>query len=175
MKNIKWIILIVIAVSLLVSPCVNAEFVEGKESLRGIKGVMVVVDLGKMAESYGGIAEKIQTDVELKLRMAGIKIKSIEEYAENPTAYLAVEARFIFTPKITTIFKVGIYLVDIVRPLRNPNTRCWATTWRKEYLAFEEKARLEKTIRDQVKDLADQFLNDYLAVNPKQVDKPKKK
>jgi hypothetical protein len=38
MKNIKWTILIVVAVSLLISPFVNAEYLaEQKETLRGIK------------------------------------------------------------------------------------------------------------------------------------------
>ena len=44
MKNIKWTILIAVAVLLLISPCMGADYVSGKETLRGIEGMAVAVE-----------------------------------------------------------------------------------------------------------------------------------
>ena len=87
MKNIKWIILIAVIVSLLVSPCANAKYViDQKEILRdvGDEGIHVVIEeLSPEAVKSGLTKDKIRTDVELKLRMAGIKVLSREEVLDS--------------------------------------------------------------------------------------------
>ena len=52
---------------------------------------------------------------------------------------------------------------------------CTASIWESGSVGIVPTSEMENTIRDEIKDLVDIFLNDYLAVNPKQVDKPKKK
>ena len=61
-------------------------------SLVGIKGIYVVIgELKEAAKSAGLTKEKLKTDVELKLRLAGIKVNSAEEYlASEDTVDLSV-------------------------------------------------------------------------------------
>lgn len=175
MRRVKWIILITVAVLLLVSPCVDAEnyfpFVtDDKETLRGIKGINVLIEhIAPEAERFGLTEGKLQTDVELKLRMAGIEVSQIEPY---PFLYVNINTSHgsgIFAYNIT------VSVDQLVSLERNPNLKFFATTWNEGMLGSTWERYLEIRVRNTIKDLIDEFLNDYLAVNPKEESKPKEK
>lgn len=179
MKKIKWIILIVLAVSLLVPPCVNAEYLaDEKETLRGIKCVWVGIEpLPANIKELGLTEDIFQTDIELKLRLAGIKILSREERLKTlgmPHLYLNINTANT-PPDVIFAWNVSLNLMQEVYLCTKINTSAHATTWTKFYTGYAGKDILEEQLRKKTKDLVDIFLNDYLAVNPKQVDKPKKK
>lgn len=70
---------------LLISPCAYAQDDFQIESLRGLKGVLVLVEaLKPEIEADGLRRDSIQTDVELKLRLAGIKVLTEEECLKEP-------------------------------------------------------------------------------------------
>ena len=52
---------------------------------------------------------------------------------------------------------------------------CTASVWNTEMTGAVPTSEMEKTIRNDIKNLVDQFLNDYLAVNSKKVSTPVKK
>ena len=75
-------------VFLLMMVCVSNVYAESEyniESLRGLKGVLVILEkLTEDIEKDGLSRSSIQTDVELKLRLAGIKIFTVEEWHKEP-------------------------------------------------------------------------------------------
>lgn len=98
----------------------------GKQTLTEISALYVLVEsLTDGAKGLGLTEEAIQTDVELKLRLAGIRIMTKEEFLKSSSPYLYIN--------------VGGVMV-------NPTYQ---------------------TIRSSVKDKVDNFLNDWLSVNPK--------
>jgi hypothetical protein len=95
-----------------------------RPTLRGLKEVGVLVeDLGPEIERSGLSITQIQTDVELRLRMAGIKVLSKEEYFETPwSPYLYVhvnvfkaEAIRAYVYSISVELEQDVYLARIFR------------------------------------------------------------
>jgi len=143
--------------------CADDEI--SQKTLKGIKGVAVLVmDFSSELRKVGMSKHQIKTDAELKLRLAGIKIFSLEESIIKPGApYLHI---------YTNAFKAGGYFVyncdvelnQIVSLARNPATKTIASTWSTSMVGINSNP---ENIRTTVKDLIDRFLNAYLSVNPK--------
>jgi len=140
-------------------------------SLKGLKGVFVLVEeLGSYLENDGLNRDQIKTDVELKLRMAGIKVLTQAECFKLPgTPYLyiniaSVGAKEPFPHTFAYNAEVSLYqqgrFFYISRPIP-------AATWNKEKIAMVGRFNVQNAIRTTVKDLMDGFINDYLSVNPK--------
>lgn len=127
-------------------------------SLKGIRGVMVVVeDLSEGTLKLGLTKEAIRTDVELKLRLAGIRI-----LAANPgEPYLYINVNVLPSGAVAN---VSVALTQPVKLIRDPGIEVLADTWGHEILITHPTTR---EIRSATKDLVDQFLNAWLSVNPK--------
>jgi len=103
MKRIQWIIVTVLAILLLLSPSLQAEFVAHQhETLQGVgeTGVMVLIEgLGTRERELGLSKDKIRADIEKKLKAAEIKIVSPEEQKTSleryPYLYLNINAVFV--------------------------------------------------------------------------------
>ncbi len=177
MKRVKWIILVAVAVMLLISPCVNAEYVsEQKETLRGIEGVGVLVEHLEPGIKQLGLTRKIlQTDVELKLRLAGVKVLSLEESFK--TLRGAILYLYINTIPIRSdvifIYNASLHLKQFVNLRTKEDTSTYAVTWAESSTGYAGKEVIKEVLRRITKDKVDMFLNDYLAVNPIQPNKPK--
>jgi hypothetical protein len=175
MVKVKWILLITVTVLLLASLDANAEFVvEDKETLRGIKAIFVAIEpIRPEAEKFGLTQDKIRSDVELKLKRAGIKVLSKEEWLKttgSPRLYI----------NINQVYnnQVGAFICDMnvnfnqkVNLTRNPEVSCMATTWWTSATGAVGGKEMEEKVRDTIKDQVDLFLSDYLAVNHKQKSK----
>src|SRR5690349_8518843 len=73
------------AILLLTAPCGASDTEYSRKSLKGIDGVHVVVEtLADAVKQDGLSAQDIQTDVELKLRLAGIKVLTQKENLAMP-------------------------------------------------------------------------------------------
>ena len=146
------------------------------ESLRGIKGIYVAIEgLKPGIEEAGVRTENIQTDVELKLRLAGIKVLTEEERLEElgkPFLYVNVNCEkselgfhfYLYSISIELMQKIilvrELVALDFERPAY------YATTWRTRTAGLSGANKVV-AIRDIVKDMVDEFINDYLSVNPK--------
>lgn len=175
MRKIKCIILIIVAVLLLVSPCVNAEYVaDQKETLRGIKRIGVVIKgLSRKIKKLGITGDKLRTDVELKLRMAGIDVVTQEEFHTNlEIPYLEVTIIPGYSkPAFVYAILVGLY--EKVHLKREPKIISYAIPWWRIMVQENiEEIEMEKSVRNMLKFMIDEFTKDYLAVNPKQARKP---
>jgi hypothetical protein len=143
-----------------------AYITQGEEEvLRGLSAVTVKVErLRAEIEQDGLFASTLQNDVELKLRLAGIKVVSEDECAENPDCplfYLFVDA---FKHSEGYIYRIQVSLREPVTVLRT-RTKIIATTMRiRDELGITPYL---SEIRGEAQDLVDEFIKAWETANRK--------
>jgi hypothetical protein len=140
-----------------------------EEVLRGLTVVTVKVErLRAEIEQDGLFASTLQNDVELKLRLAGIKVLSEEECTEHPDCphiYLFVDA---FKHSEGYIYRIQLSLREPVTVLRT-RTKIIATTMRiRDELGITPYL---SEIRDEAQDLVDEFIKAWETANRKKTEK----
>ncbi len=143
-------------------------FVHGVDTLRGLTGVYVVV---KVINPELGLTKDIfKTDVELGLRMAGIKVLSREEWLREPgcpnlSVYINVlQAKSRGGVPMVYAFSVGVFLIQAVYLVRTSGVMCFGTTWEKSFIGISSDLT---NVRELTKEVVDKFINAYLSVNPR--------
>ena len=111
---------------------------------------------------------QVITDVELKLRLAGI---SIVEFSASEGDSIEVFIYGVFIPDInhySFYIRIDINKSAEVR-FTNSNTIHYRPipVWWRFTVGLASKQEADRFIRGIVKDYMDEFLNDYLAANPK--------
>ena len=142
------------------------------DTLKDLPGVSVSVELFSSAAEDAGFDRRVfQTDVELKLRMAGIKAA---EDADLPQLYLNVttlhrERNRNAAYSILLELNQGVLLRSQLRSDPEKTfedvlamTTTFATTWFSGWLGIGSVTDARAAVRD----LVDKFINDWLAVNP---------
>lgn len=152
------------------------------DSLRGLSEFLVIAGVSRVLADAGFTNEQIQTDVELRLRKAGLTVVA-EDVMLAPwkrTAYdaeterllkraqalaqLVVEARCFPVEEGLLSYRIRIEVRQAVTTTRKVGLL--ATTW--EYEELGAVGRLKaSSLRSTVADVVDRFLNAYLAANPK--------
>jgi len=167
----------VLATLLLLSALTSVSVAQGDDevltrpSLVGLKGVFVLVeDLPDVAERAGLSKTQLQTDVELRLRQGGVPVLSQEQRRTapgNPTLYVNVNVLQV-SPEFYA-FSALMELEQNVQLLRAPSiTQVGVPTWSATgTLGTWSRDNFSDKVRQRVKDMTDQFVNAYLAVNPK--------
>jgi hypothetical protein len=145
-------------------------------TLKGLKGVNVVVEAIPGLERFDPTQQtrqQIQTDTESRLRQNSIKVlteqewlKSLESSEDCSLLYINLDVRVpeeipLFTYNILVELKQEVLLV------RDMTKVCLAATWDRGWSGLTGRSPVKKDILENVKDLVDIFINDYLAVNPK--------
>lgn len=153
-------------------PEVLEEYKQVKRStLRGLQGLELFV-MGPKAEieKYGLTESQIRTDVELKLRQAGVRMLSSKERFRTPGAPLFTVFAFVDKQPNGDAFLVNIRaeLTQSVLLERDRSISCNATTWQTWPKVGLLGSRDLQSVRQVVKDHVDEFINDYLAANPKE-------
>jgi hypothetical protein len=135
-------------------------------SLRGLKGVWVMVE--PKPEQDSSTKGQLQTDVELRLRNAGIRVLTREGSLKtkgSPLLYMNITTMPVSNLSLY-VFSILVELYQDVRLERDPSIVVMgASTWSKHYLGAVGKNNLGQ-VRSRVDNLVDMFINDYLAVNP---------
>jgi hypothetical protein len=166
-----WRISFLLALSAFLTSVNTLAFAADEElsraTLRGLKGVYVAVeDLDPEIERDGLTRSQIQTDVKLKLRQAGIKVLSEEEWKrEKGSPYLYVNAHIMKVMNGVYIFNITTEFIQEVHLVRNSDIKAPAAIWSAEILGISDHVT---EIRDPAKDRVDKFIDAYLSVNPKQ-------
>ena len=139
------------------------------ESLRGITGVYVLVEsLRPDIKDDGLMEENIQRDVELKIRSSKINILTAEEWSQEPgLPYLYVRVSSIKSDLEVYSFYIDIQLYQMVRLMRDMDTSCSSITWNSSGSYGVVGVENVNDIRNGIDDLMDEFINDYLSVNPR--------
>lgn len=134
---------------------------DARATLRGVKEFAVVVDLNPELEKTGLDKDQLQTDVELRLRKAGIRVVS------SGKAFLAINVNEFSGPDQTGlyVFSVKAEFIQPVNLVRNPDFSIFAGTWSLSLDSLAGIARVEGGVRSHAADLVDRFTNAYLAEN----------
>ena len=160
-----------IPIAVLLTLLINAtaaqayDELRARSTLKGLPGVSVVVDdFSDLVKGAGFDIGTFQTDVELKLRLAGIKVLTDAERLEtegNPRLVLVVHlARE--EPDDWYVFRIAVELGQLVRLERN-GFLVPIVTWEKGFIGGGPLS----AVRDAAKDRVDEFINAWLSVNPK--------
>ena len=155
-------ILLMISFTLLLS---QDAFCDNK-TLQGIKSVRVEIVLS--SEEYGVSTYQLQNDVELKLRLAGIKVDSNSSQTLSVVVVIMKIEPSASSKVIGRYGTVQITLKQEVRLSRNLGISTIASTWQ-SYVMYLHGGPDDfgKRCRDAVRDFTDAFINDYLSANPK--------
>jgi hypothetical protein len=164
-----WFILIAFFMSFLIlAPDGFAQDdADTRPTLRGFSGVYVVVEpLSPQIESEGLTTDQLQKDIVEKIRTAGIKVLSKEEFFKTPgKPYLYVNASIsILRTQITRyIFYIRLEFNQEVSLVKNPETIVPAATWSTGGWGIDFSLEsICGVLRNQV----EKFINAYLAMNP---------
>jgi len=135
------------------------------ELLRGLDGFRLAVDrIRPDIERDGLFRSTLQEDMELRLRMGGIKVVSEEEADKKPEApllYLHMDA---LKCSLGYVYKIRLALMEPVKLVRN-NVKVTATVLR---IPDELGITMNLSeIRDAAGDVVDEFVKAWKAVNSK--------
>lgn len=156
----------------LAPPILAQDSVLARESLRGLPAAVFVLieNPPPELESDGLFRAQLQTDVELKLRLAGIKVLTREQHLvqdEDGRPYLYLSINSVKRQSGFYSLCIDISLMQDVRLVRNFQLVYGVSTWSKGSVMTVGENRLRQAVRDDVKDRVDEFINAYLSVNPK--------
>jgi hypothetical protein len=140
--------------------------VEPRETLCGLKGVMVFIeDIDSDVEKHGLTKNLIQKEVQSRLRHAEIPVLTREEAFNTPGKpylYLSLTAHNtgidLYSYYIRVEFNQDVSLV------REPSVRTSATTWFANVVGIVGAQNLPAVTED-VTELTDKFIKDYLTAN----------
>lgn len=143
--------------------------------LKGLPGVRVEIkELRPAAAAAGFNAQTFQRDVELKLRTAGIRVFDTEDREERPLPVLYLDLTPLCREKrqrdaygVTLALLERTFLRRHFQPAEVPaagseDLTSLVVTWSSGAVGYGDVSHA----RGVVKDLADDFANDYLAANP---------
>ena len=133
-----------------------------RKTLHDVQPIRVVVEPLKWAVENAGLkALQLRNDTELKLRLAGINVVA-PNVPGKPSLY--VNARVIkFGQRDRYVFNIRVELVQSVSLERSPQVKVDAATWSTSVTGTSHKL---STVRDQLAELVDVFINAYLSANP---------
>ena len=147
----------------------SSEYEINRESIRGIKGVHVLIKKPGQDEIPDELtADLILKDVELRLRKNGITVLTEEGmriYPGNPLLYININ--FIKMKNVRSyIYSLSINFEQSVTLERN-KLPVRAVTWSSGVVGYTPINKLN-SVRKDIKELVDKFINTYLSVNPKE-------
>jgi hypothetical protein len=137
-----------------------------RATLRGIEGVLVAVeDLGSDVEQAGLTRQQLQTDVELRLRHAGIRVLTQAERLGMPGApYLYINVNVYLRSEIPLVaFSIDVTLKQKAF-LATDGSLATVSTWDVSQTGSTGRQRLSE-IRNNVRDKVEAFINAYLSVH----------
>jgi hypothetical protein len=136
-----------------------------RASLTGLTTISVVVEaLAPIAEKNGLTTAALQTDVERRLRQAGINV------TPDADAYLYVHITVADPgPSLPLPYIVDVSLMQEVTLPRGLKTRTplQCPTWSLNRLGMSSADRVRMPVTDRLTEFVDQFIRAFQSVNPK--------
>jgi hypothetical protein len=166
------ILLSCLTVLLLSGVIQGQELTLDQRPLRGLTGFHVIVEMtnNTSAETRGITKNQLQTDVELRLRKAGIRVLTEKEWAlSSRTPALYVNLNILTLDRIAEgyyAYSLNIEVKQLVYLQTSPPVETLASTWDKGLAGAAGRDSLED-VRRGLSACVDYLINDYLAANPK--------
>jgi len=148
--------------------CWAGDSETARATLRGVEGVQVVIeDLGPEVERAGLTKQQFQTDVELRLRKAGIRVLTKEERLRTPGyPYLYINVNTMLHSDRPAVFSIEVELRQVAS-LETDSSLATVSTWGNGSIGNVGRLQLVDFIRSSVRDRVDDFINAYLSVHPR--------
>jgi len=156
-----------ISLLLLAVPAWGQDTPGQRATLQGIKAIAVDAFVAPDGELGGLIQSQLQTDVELRLQKAGIRVVS-EPSADTRWSFLSLTVNVTKAPDFP-VYGCAIVL-EVNQPVslaHDPRRSLVVSTWTNGSVGVWGAQRLRDGVRDGVADLVDKFINAYLEQNPK--------
>ncbi len=166
-----FIIVAVLPVCILSSEFVQAQTGQAR-SLRDISKVSVGVDVGGDDLPNGISESRLKTIIELKLRTAGLRVLSLEESVADPdnNPWVVLTLRTIPARVDGQLlgYSFSTDLTVLVFRYQAPGDAPMPVQlWQNAGLNISPTERTASRIESAVAELLDEFLNDWLAANPR--------
>ena len=168
----RWLILLMVVAMILSldSPIFAVNGRSNRATLRGLKGVGILVEqLPPEVEREGLVRNQLQMEAESKLRMAGIKVLTKEECSKTPGEpylYININVNLAKTESEIYPYTIDAMLIQKVSLLRAPEQITYAVTWSTGGVGSIGKPILSQ-LRDSVEEMVGLFIEAYLGENPK--------
>jgi hypothetical protein len=154
----------------LASPVSAADIQFERKTLAGLTEVGVIVEQIDPAMEKAGLKRfLLQTDVELRLRQAGIRVLTTAELEAPGSAFLLLSVGGTASRQLPKVFAlcIRLALAQGVMLIRRPSVTSVGSTWYMDAQAVSVDTDYVPAVRESVRDMVDQFINAYLAANPK--------
>jgi hypothetical protein len=143
------------------------------ESLKGLGGVCILIEnLAQQLEASDLSTDQLRTDVEVRLRVAGITVLNMDDCKRAPGAPILVVTMRALKEElgpITAIYAISVN-VELTQKMlleRDPNVMIpLVGTWGVDGLITIAPNNVS-FVRETLRDFVDKFANRYLTVNPK--------
>ncbi|CUS38455.1 MAG: hypothetical protein IPP12_21175 [Nitrospira sp.] len=146
---------------------VNALDSGSRESLRGMFGLgLVIEEVSPDASADGLSQEAIRTTVEQALRSKGIRLLT-ERTRSGSSPYLYINVNTLKEELGLYAYTVTVDLKQLVGLLSMKNKKTWGTTWSASVIGMVRQENVNQIITDAVEPLAKDFIDDFIAVNPR--------
>ena len=131
-----------------------------RATMRGLKAVKVVVDAATPEmERIGLSQEHLRTDIEEKLRGAGINVNN------DAQEFLGLGISTSPARKGPQPLSMDLALYQVVQLNRNKTTRTVAPTWSLQRVLLLPARQMGRIVPDAMDDLVSQFIQAYREVN----------
>jgi hypothetical protein len=153
---------LVTLVSLLVAGSAAAHLRVGQpEVLKGLAAVRLEVERIKPEiERDGLFGETLLEDMELRLRIAGVRLAPADESVNTPVLYLNVDA---LKCSFGYVYNIGLYLIEPATLARRPAAVRAIVLRIPEQLGITERL---SGVREAAGDVIDEFVKAWKKVNP---------
>jgi len=150
------------------SPVLEAQEL-ARNTLQGLDAMYLMVDaLAPENEPLGVDRNELVRQMSAKLNSVGIRILSRtgwETTHDKPVLYINVST--VKTGLAHYVYSMNVQFFQMVSLVRDPTIQKLAMTWRTQgYLGSVYKKRLSETIYSGMTEIMDEFIADYLSVNP---------
>ena len=161
MRLSKWVLAALLS-AMLAAPAAAHMRIGQPEVLKGLATVRLEVERVKPEiERDGLFGETLLEDMELKLRIAGLKVLPADADANTPVLYLNVDA---MKCSFGYVYNIGLFLIEPAAPTRRPGAVRAITLRIPEQLGITERL---SGVREAAGDIIDEFVRIWKKANAK--------
>lgn len=151
------------------SSSTSAQVLRGENSLGGLKSIYIVTEsIGRFDPADGLTGEQLREDAEKKLRQAGIKIMTEEEWPKaEGRPMLHIDIDYWKNEDGSFLANLELKVEQHVFLERDPSIKVDSITWMESQIILPKAGKLAEDVRNELGILMDKFIVDYKAANQK--------
>lgn len=161
MKLSKWVLAALLS-AIAAMPAAAHMRIGQPEVLKGLTAVRLEVERVKPEiERDGLFSDTLLEDMELRMRIAGMRLAPADENADTPVLYLNVDA---MKCSFGYVYNIGLYLIEPATPARRQGAVRAITLRIPEQLGITERL---SGVREAAADILDEFVKAWKKANAK--------